>query len=207
MAKKEDRFYFDNFSACAGCALEAAQLLTDFFGDFSTDRLLERLEQMHHIENRADTLKHDMSQVLVKAFITPIEREDIMLMSQNIDEVTDTIEEVLQRVYIHNLDHIHQDAAEFAALIVESCRVLVEAMKEFADFKKSKTLHSYIVKINDLENQADKLFIKAMARVHREGKEPLGVFAWHEVYSYLERSADAIEHVADAMETVIMKNS
>ena len=38
-----------------------------------------------------------MMAVLVKAFITPIEREDIILLSQSIDEVTDKIEDVLIR--------------------------------------------------------------------------------------------------------------
>lgn len=36
-----------------------------------------------------------MLHILAKAFITPIEREDIILLSQNIDEVTDKIEDVL----------------------------------------------------------------------------------------------------------------
>ena len=51
-----------------------------------------------------------MMAVLVKAFITPIEREDIILLSQSIDEVTDKIEDVLIRIYINNVQQIRPEA-------------------------------------------------------------------------------------------------
>ena len=48
--------------------------------------------------------------MLAKAFITPIEREDIILLSQNIDEMTDKIEDVLLRIYCNNVQTIRPDA-------------------------------------------------------------------------------------------------
>ena len=44
--------------------------------------------------------------MLARAFITPIEREDIILLSQSIDEITDKIEDVLLRhVLQQRADH------------------------------------------------------------------------------------------------------
>ena len=49
--------------------------------------------------------------------------------------------------------------------------------------------------------------MSAMRRSHPGSRDPLHVISWREIYAYLERCADACEHVADAVESVVMKNS
>ena len=61
-----------------------------------------------------------MLDALVKAFITPIEREDIILLSQNIDDMTDKIEDVLLRVYCNNIQSIRSDSLELVSIVVKS---------------------------------------------------------------------------------------
>ena len=84
MAKKSDSFYFGNFYACADCAYQAAHLLERVMRDFDPLLIREKLDDMHKVEHAADEKKHEVLDALVKAFITPIEREDIILLSQNI---------------------------------------------------------------------------------------------------------------------------
>jgi len=78
---------------------------------------------------------------------------------------------------------------------------------EFADFRKSKQLHDYIVTINTLEEEADKLFISSMRMLHTTCNDAITIITWREIYIYLEKCVDACEHVADTVEGVIMKNS
>ena len=35
----------------------------------------------------------------------------------------------------------------------------------------------------------------------------IDIIAWREIFNYLEKCCDACEHVADAVESVIMKNT
>ena len=100
--------------------------------------------------------------MLAKAFITPIEREDIILLGQNIDEVTDKIEDVLLRMYCNNIKSVRPDALELVAVVIECCDELKEMLEEFPRFKNSKKLHEKIVNINTLEEKADQLFISSM---------------------------------------------
>ena len=207
MAKKSDNYYFENFIQCVECGCQAAKMLEENLSNFDVSRLSENLDELHKIEHDADKKKHEMMAVLVKAFITPIEREDIILLSQSIDEVTDQIEDVLIRIYINNVHTIRPEALQFTKVIIRCCKVLKEIMEEFANFKKSKTLHGLIIEINALEEEGDRLFIDSMRRLHTEVTDPLEIIAWREIYNFLEKCCDACEHVADAVESVIMKNT
>ena len=166
MAKKSDNYYFENFIQCVECGCQAAMMLEENLANFDVNRLSENLDELHKIEHDADKKKHEMMGVLVKAFITPIEREDIILLSQCIDEVTDQIEDVLIRIYINNVHTIRPEALQFTKVIIRCCKVLKEIMEEFANFKKSKTLHGLIIEINALEEEGDRLFI--------DSREPIG---------------------------------
>ena len=128
-------------------------------------------------------------------------------MSQSIDEVTDKIEDVLIRIYINNIRQIRPEALAFIKVIIRCCEALKEVMEEFADFRKSKTLHDLIIEINALEEEGDRLFIDSMRSLHAEVTDPIKIIAWREIYVYLEKCCDACEHVADVVESVIMKNT
>ena len=58
-----------------------------------------------------------------------------------------------------------------------------------------------------LEEEGDRLFIESMRRLHAEVTDPIEIIAWREIYVYLEKCCDACEHVADVVESVIMKNT
>jgi len=74
-------------------------------------------------------------------------------------------------------------------------------------FYTRKKLKEYLIRINDLEEKGDHLYIEGMRALHTGGEDALTVIAWRDIYSYLERCMDACEHAADIVEAVIMKNS
>lgn len=207
MSKRDENYYFQNFVTSANCALRAAQVLKDTLMDFHPSQLEERLSEMHAIENEGDSQRHEMLGVLAKEFIAPIEREDIILLSQNIDDVTDVIEDVLIRAYINNIPTVRPEALQFSDLLIRCCQLMVSLLEDFSDFKHSKTLSKRIVEMNALEEEGDRLFIRAMHRLHTTCSDPLEVIAWREIFIYLERCTDACEHAADVVASVILKNT
>ncbi len=207
MAKKQDAYYFETFFACVDHACNAANILNNTFQNFQPETLPQQLEAIHKEEHAADSRKHDLMEALAKAFITPIEREDIILLAQNIDDLVDKVEEVLIRSYSTNLQSSRPDAIKISSLVVDSCTAVRDLMAEFANFKRSKTLREKFIRINNLEEKGDKLFIDAIRDLHVNCTDPLEVFAWHELFRYLEHCVDACEHVADIVESVVMKNT
>ncbi len=205
---KSDKFYFDNFAASAALSAEAASYLAQCLENYNPENLVSMLETMHKIEHSADGKKHEMNAALAKAFVTPVDREDLDMLSHQLDDVTDKIEEVLQMFYIDNVRTVRPSAVEFAKNIVRSCQLLCELMGEFENFKRSKKIQQMIVQLNDVEEECDKLYLTSMRELATDPNvQVLEVLAWRDIYDCLEACADACEHVSECVGTVIMKNT
>ena len=207
MSKKSDMIYFDNFVACADCAVRAAKILERVVENFNPERLSESIDEIHEIEHEADVKKHSLMEELMKAFITPIEREDIMAISQYLDDITDKIEDVVLRIYICNVQSIRPESVRFAKLAIRCCEMVKKTMHEFPEFKKSKELLQSLIEINRLEEEGDRLYLDSMRTLHTGTTDPVEIIVWRDIFKYLEDCIDACEHTSDIVETVIMKNT
>ena len=207
MAKKRNENYFATFVALVQYSCDAAILLNEIVNDFHANELEAKMEQMHEIEHAGDEGRHTMMKRLAREFITPIEREDIVSLADAIDNVTDTIEDVLLRIYMFNFTELHEDVIKMTVIIVKCCEALKEAVVEFANFRKSKRLHQFIIEINRLEEEADDLFVKATRDLFVHEKDPILIIARRETLDYLERCCDSCEEVSEVIESVMMKNS
>ncbi len=205
--KKKDYDYFQAFTQAVDYSCQAAEILKNTLTYFDTDKLNDRLKDVHGVEHAADLGKHEMMSELARAFITPIEREDILELMQELDDVTDDIEDVLIRTYIFHILSIREDALRFADIISRCCGEMLKMMKEFRDFRKSKTIHEMIVAINDLEEEGDRLYTEAVRRLFMHSKDPIELMVWREIFDRMEKCCDACEHVANIVESIIMKNS
>lgn len=204
---KGDKFYFDNFMVCTSIAKEAANYLVECLENYEPNKMEDMLEKMHEIEHRADEKKHEMNEVLRKAFVTPVDREDLDMLSHKVDDVTDMIEEVLQKFYINDIKTIQPAAIEFAKKLVKSCDLLCSLMGEFENFKRSKHIRDMIVALNDAEEECDRFYLKSMRSLAKESNNVWTVIAWRDIYDCMESCADACEHVSECVAAVIMKNT
>lgn len=208
LGKKKQERYYEIFVEMAGFSCDAAVFLKEILGDYKPDRIDEDMDKMHAIEHDGDVARHQMTKLLAAEFIPPIEREDIMAMSEAIDTVTDKIEDVLQRLYMLDVTEVRKDAVVIADVVLKCCEALRDTLEEFSNFKKSKTIQDKIIEINRLEEVGDKLYIDAVREVFTDTTiPPLSAFAWYHIYGYLEEVFDACEDAADIVESVIMKNT
>lgn len=182
-------------------------MLHEALRTFDPYTLPKKLDEIHKIEHEADICKHEMMNKLTVEFIAPIEREDIIDLAQEIDDVTDAVEDVLIRIYMYNIKSIRAEALEFTQVIVNCCKTLKAALQELHNFKKSDTIHSKIIEVNHAEEVGDKLYLDAVHSLYLEEKDPILVMAWTETLDRLEKCCDNCEDVANVIESVIMKNT
>lgn len=204
---KADKFYFDNLVEAAEVSHKAAVYLVYCLKNYNKDEIKTMLEKMHEYEHEGDTKKHFMTEALAKAFVTPVDREDLEMISHNLDEVTDGIEEVLQRFYVDSVETVPAVSIEFAEKLVECCTLMKDMLTEFINFKKPQKLHEKIIALNNLEEVCDKLYLQATKDARKDFSDVLDVICWREIYDKMECVADACEHVGDSVSMVVMKNN
>lgn len=204
---KADKFYFNNFLSATECCVEAAKFLEECFNNYDVNALKEMIIKMHEFEHKADEVHHEMSAALAKAFVTPLDREDIAEISANIDEVADTIEEVLQRLYVDEIKEIPLSFKTFAGKIVECCELMKKVLEELPTFKKPKRLKEMILALGALEEECDKLYLEGTLNIRKENDDVLLIIALRDTLYKMERCADACEHVCDTIEMIVMKNT
>ena len=207
MAKKKDYNYFDACVRMADYVCQGAEMLLETLRTFDPYTLPKKLAEIHKIEHEADLCKHELMNRLMVEFIAPIEREDIIDLAQETDDVMDAVEDVLMRLYMYNIKAIRAEALSFAEVIVSCCTTLREALRELHNFKKSDVIHKKIVEVNHAEEVGDKLYLDAVHSLYLEENDPIVVMAWTETLDRLEKCCDNCEDVANVIESVIMKNT
>ncbi len=204
---KSDKFYFENFAKSTDLAKQAALYLVNCLENYAPENFETMLKEMHEIEHSADIKKHEINAALAKAFVTPVDREDLDMLSHNLDEIPDKIEEVLQQFYIYDIKSVEENAVEFAKKLVKCCDILCQLMAEFENFKRSKKINPLIIELNDAEEECDALYLSSMRSLTVNSTDILTTVSMRKIYTCFESCADACEHVGDCIASVIMKNT
>lgn len=145
------------------------------------------MEALHHIEHTADLAKHDLMEKLLKEFITPIDREDIMELSSALDDVTDSLEDI-RAAYMFRITSRARTPFPSSALSATAARP-EEADGGIPEFRKSKAIKDMIIEINHLEENGDKLYTEAMRRLYSESGDAVEILSWTAIYDRLENAA------------------
>ena len=205
--KKEEYNYFNEFVNNSKYIVESAEILKETLENYSQSKLEENKSRVHKLENEADQALHKMRNYLIKDFLPPIDREDIVLIGHRLDDIEDCIDEILINFNILNISSVRADAVEFTELLIECAKSVKDALENFENFKKGELVKEKAIAINVLEEKADKMFEKAMKKLYKEETNPLEIIKWTTIYNCLENTTDACERIADSLEDVVMKNS
>ena len=209
MAKKSGFNYFDSFISMANHAHKAAEYLDMIVKNFDPTAvvLLEKVQGIHEIEHSADDVRHEVITHLTTEFMTPIEREDIMEMIQKLDNVVDHIDDVMRTVYMFNISELSPAIVSFEELIVRCTEALKVTMEKFENFRKSRTIKEFIVKVNEIEDEGDVLHLNTVHELFCSDLSAIEVIRRNKLLDDMENCLDACEEVVDTVERIMMKNS
>lgn len=208
MGKKKDEYnYFDEYINGANLVVESSKLLKATLENYNLKTIDAEISKVHKLENDADKIIHDMRNYLIKDFLPPIDREDIVILGHRLDDIEDYIDEILINFNILNIENVREDAIEFVNLLIEAAEAVKEALENFKNFKKVEPIKEKVIAINILEDKGDRLYEKVMKKLYSESKDAIEIIKWTTIYDCFENAIDACESIADEMADVIMKNS
>ena len=118
--------FFDLFEESARNMVGAAHCLKEMVD--SWEYVEARIEEISELEHRGDTITHQTMERLNRTFVTPFDREDIALLAQSLDDVTDFIDAAADAMLIYKVDRPGQRAKELADIIVQSATEVERAV-------------------------------------------------------------------------------
>jgi predicted phosphate transport protein (TIGR00153 family) len=205
----KDEQFFGHFAEAAANAADTAALLLEVVENVEDrERKVRRLRDLEH---HGDEITHRVYSALNSTFVTPLDRDDIQQLASNLDDVVDALEEVGKRLWLYQLGETTEAAKLLAKIAAEQCSIIATAvpMIERAN-KQSTELRTAVLDIHRLENEADEVLTKALAVLYdgiTEVPALITAIRWQELYQLLEEATDRAEHVANAIEGILIKNA
>lgn len=207
MSKKNNYNYFDEFITMSDYIVKSSEILEDVFLNFDLDILNDKTIEIHKLENESDQIIHKMGNYLIKDFLPPIDREDITKIGHKLDDIEDSIDEILINIKILNITEIKSNIKEIVDILRLSTRTVKEMFLEFKNLKKTDLIKEKIIEINDLEERGDRAYEKLMTELYQNETNAIELIKWSNIYNCLENAIDFCEQVGDCVEDVILINS
>lgn len=161
-------------------------------------------KQLREREQVGDSVTHRIMRQLNTSLVTPFDREDIYRLAAALDDVVDAMEAAADFIVL-------ADVAKLPALMGEQIVLLARCAHETADamsrLSTLRDLEPYWIEVNRLENEADRVYRKLLSRLFSGDYDALTMMKVREVADGFEDAADALEHVAHAVETIAVKQS
>lgn len=199
---REDE-YFAFFTQMSAKIQDAAQLLVKLLND-KGDNIEKLYASIKETEHACDELTHKITTKLNKSFITPFDREDIYTLSVALDDVCDYIDAAARTVLMYDI----RDFTVHAKGLAETIYMLsVEMHGAVTMLNKPNGINQYIVEIHRLENEADDIFFRAIGELFRESTDAIELIKLKEFYEILENATDRCEHVANIIESIVLKHN
>jgi uncharacterized protein len=191
------------FAASGQNLVTGARLLKELLGAAPSDRK-EIAERMRAAEHAGDDVTHAIMRELNESFITPFDREDIYRLASSLDDVMDAMEAAVDLVVLYQIGELPAEVADQVDVIERAAELTAAAMLKL---RSMKDLSEFWIELNRLENQADQVYRRLLARLFSGDFDALTVMKIKEVVDQLEGAADAFEHVANTVETIAVKES
>ena len=182
----------------------AAAKLLDLMENY--ENIEEKVSKIKEIEKKGDDIIHRIMTELHNAFITPIDREDITILADRLDDVVDCIEESARYMIEYSIEH-PTPHAKHLCLIITFCADAIEQSMQLLQARGSKLNKILPLKerLNSLEDEADRVTSQATADLFKS-YQPIDVIKWKEVYAQLEAATDKCEEIAVILEGIVIKH-
>ena len=197
--------FFDFFEQHAALTIEGTK---EFLSLVTTGtNIAAKCRRISDIEHETDTITHRCVEALHKTFITPIDRDSIHRLITRMDDVMDFVEAAAERLDLYELTVMTGDVRDLSDVLHRSAQQVEVAVRGLRSLRDPQATLKLCIDINRLENEADAILRRSVARLFKEEKDPIVIIKWKEVYENLESATDRCEDVANIIEGVILEHA
>lgn len=203
----KNNLFFDLFAEDTNNLVEQSKCFHQLFSAKTPDEVNKIIQQVQDFEHKGDEITHKIFLELSANFITPFDREDIHFLASSIDDIADYINGSASRIHLYNVTEFSEPMRKLSEIIIKQAEEIHTAVSSLKGTKGIPQIKDAIVKINSLENEADKVFDNAIANLFSNESNAVKLIKEKEVLSALETATDKCEDVAHALESILVKTS
>ena len=202
---KEDKFH--EILARDTANLErAVKISAEIARTSSLEERRVKVLELKAVEHDGDMITREVFDALNQSFITPFDRDDIQSIAIDLDNILDYLEGAAQYLVLFELHESPDALRQFADILVKMIQQIDAATGLMWDLANEKQVRETVVKVSELENQADALHNTVVADLFKStGRNPVEIMKWREVYSSLEEAADACRDYSNILANVVVK--
>ena len=211
---RKDTEFFDLFLENAKFFHLGAVMLDDVIKD--PNKSLDHIEEILSLESSADEVNEKIINKLNLSFITPIDREDIYAIANELDKGVDMLQGALQRIIMYHAGHSTKRSHALTKLLLENTEELVKSFKLLSNVKKNqREILESVHKISDNESRGDLiyradigiLFDEAVeaSKEHGASRSVIHLIKWKDIREDVEEALDHTKKVSDMIRGVVMK--
>ena len=202
--KQKDGEFFSLFLESANFFHAGVLVLNDVMQDHTC--VGEKVKEIDRIEHEGDNINDRIIDKLNLTFITPIDREDIYALANNLDDGVDLLQGTLQRYHMYHVGKPMPGAVKLSELLIVATEEVVRAVSFLDNIRKNQVqILDASHKIERYESEGDSIYRQEVAYLFEHEKDAIELIRWKDVLEQLEDTLDHCERIADMLRGVVMK--
>ncbi len=195
--------FYELFEKAAENNFLAAKELQKLCKDFKNPQ--KSADKIHDLEHQGDLIVHAIFEQLNKSFVTPLDREDIIALTNAIDDIMDLIHTCADDFNNYYVKKPTSIAIKLADIILESTKVIKEILPKIRQRRYFSVIKDGVRELNHLETKADVLLKQGIQSLFRSPKKSVDIIRWQAIYQTMEDATDKCEDVADVLGGFLVK--
>lgn len=197
-----DEGFFELLSRLSSKVTDSANLLCELFSE--PERLDHYAGSIKDVEHQADDITHEIADRINRSFVTPLDREDILRLASELDNVVDLIDGTARRAVMFHIKGTREPARQLAEILTRCAGQLAHGVREI---KNAQSVTRVSRDVKRLEEEGDALYHQAVGGLFNGAPDPIEIMKWKELFDTLERAIDQCQTVGIVLESISIKHS
>jgi hypothetical protein len=200
---KGDRFQ-ELLEAAAQESYESVRLVTELM---KSPRNSQNFDDLILARRKEKKISAQISNELVKTFITGIEREDIEALARSLFRIPKTAEKLAERLVIAGQ---HLDGIDFfkqAEMMTKATVAIHEMVKQLRNMEDMEKLKTYNDRLQLVEIEADKHMNELLRELYGGKYDAIRAIVIRDVYELMEKVVDRCHDAGNVVMQIVLKNS
>lgn len=194
--------FFGLFDRQADNLVRGARALADLAADPTLRD--EGSSRVRDIEHEGDELTREVFALLDTTFVTPFDREDIFRLATQLDDILDAQWAAADLIVLHGIDEPLPELLQQTAVLAKATERVAAVVAQLLTLRD---LEGDLIEINRLENEGDRIYRRAVARLYSGDYKAMDVLKWKDIVGAVEDALDGCEDVANVIEAIALKQA